>query len=406
VRRHLPIAVRSLLVLAALGSLAVALMGFSQLDAADGILAGTGVAALGLSLALLRLVGIRSPQEPLELDALTCLPTRRQLLRDLARAIRSSRDGQPRMLVLIDLIGFKQYNDTFGRPAGDALLLRLGHNLARVVAARGTAYRLDGAEFAALVTVESDTAMLAEFVAGALEEDGEGFSISTSYGIAIVPQEAASPEQAMRVANERLYALTHTLRAAARTQATEEVLMRALDKRSSEHGDWVQGLGELVEAVAQRLELPAEELERVRIAAALHDVGKSAVPSTILEKRFPLDRDERDFVERHPLVGERILHAAPALTRVAQLVRWTHERYDGSGYPDRLPGSEIPLGARIIAVCDAFDAMISKRPYRLQMTPDEAIAELRRCAGSQFDPNVVEAFCAVMEERERFFAAA
>jgi diguanylate cyclase (GGDEF)-like protein len=406
VKTRVATAVRILLALSALGSLAVAILGLSQLGATEDVLVGGGIAGLAASTALLVLARTRAAGDPPDVDALTCLPTRRQLLRDLRSAIRCGRSDHPQMLVLIDLIGFKEYNDTFGRPAGDALLLRLGHSLARAVAARGSAYRLDGAEFAALVSVENDTAMLAEFVAGALEEDGEGFSISTSYGIAVIPQEARTPEEAMRVANERLYALTHTLHATPRTQATEEVLMRALDKRSSAHGDWVQGLSEIVEAVARRLDLPPEQLEQVRIAAALHDVGKSALPSTILDKRFPLDHDERAFVERHPLVGERILHAAPALTPVARLVRWTHERYDGGGYPDRLAGSDIPVGARIIAVCDAFDAMISKRPYRPEMTPDEAIAELRRCAGSQFDPDIVEAFCAIMDERARFFAAA
>jgi two-component system cell cycle response regulator len=176
--------------------------------------------------------------------------------------------------------------------------------------------------------------------------------------------------------------------------------------RGPDCGDHLHGLAELVEAVASKLGVGVEELEQVKLAAELHDVGKTALPTTILEKSFPLDVEEREFVERHSIIGERILHAAPALHRVARIIRWTHERYDGTGYPDHLSGAEIPLGARIIGVCDAFDAMISSRPYRTAMSVEESMVELRQNAGGQFDPLVVDAFCTVMEERERFFLAA
>ena len=117
------------------------------------------------------------------------------------------------------------------------------------------------------------------------------------------------------------------------------------------------------------------------------------MPEAILRKPGPLDPIERTIIERHSEIGERILAAAPAMAPVARLVRASHERYDGLGYPDRRPGSEIPLGARIIAVCDAYHAMRSDRPYGAGISTEEAIAELRRCAGSQFDPRVVDVFC-------------
>jgi diguanylate cyclase (GGDEF)-like protein len=310
------------------------------------------------------------------------------------------------LLVLLDLIGFKEYNDTFGYPAGDALLKRLAGKLARVAATRGSAYRLDGDEFAALLTVEDEVGQLADLAASSLVEEGDGFTVAPCYGTALLPHEGSTASDALRVANERMYALKYSLRPSVGALQSNEVLMEALAKRGPDCGDYLHGLAEIVEAVAAKLNVGFEELEQIRMAAELHDVGKSALPTTILQKTFPLDSEERNFVERHSMIGERILHAAPALHKVARIIRWTHERYDGSGYPDHLSGIDIPLGSRIIAVCDAFDAMISKRAYRTAMNFDEATTELRKNAGSQFDPLVVDAFCVVMVERERFFLAA
>jgi HD-GYP domain-containing protein (c-di-GMP phosphodiesterase class II) len=144
--------------------------------------------------------------------------------------------------------------------------------------------------------------------------------------------------------------------------------------------------------------MPEPELRTLRQAAELHDVGKLAIPEEILNKPGPLSDDEWEFVRRHPLIGERILGAAPALGAAGKLVRSTHEHWDGSGYPDGLANSKIPLGARIIAVCDSFDAMTSPRPYAEPMSTQQAIRELLRCAGTQFDPEVVDAFAAVQAD--------
>jgi two-component system cell cycle response regulator len=337
---------------------------------------------------------------PPVVDALTGLSTRDGLLTELGRLYRETTLDSPTQLILLDLVGFKDYNDTFGRPAGDAMLKRMSRNLRRLVSSRGSAYRLDGDEFAALVAYDADAPDLADFIASAIKEEGEAFVVTPCYGTVLIPNEAPSPAEAMRLANERLYALKHALRPQVHKQGTE-VLMAALDKRSPSHGDHVRGVTELVEALSRKLGLTPEELDHVRLAAELHDIGKVALPQTILEKRFPLDEEEWDYVRRHPLMGERVLKSAPALGDVAKLVRWSHERFDGYGYPDGLDSSEIPLGARILAVCDAFDAMISPRPYRKAMSPQQAIAELRKEMGAQFDPIVVEAFCTVMDERNR-----
>jgi two-component system cell cycle response regulator len=154
----------------------------------------------------------------------------------------------------------------------------------------------------------------------------------------------------------------------------------------------------LAEAVGTRMGLSTEDRLQLRQAAELHDVGKLGIPDEILTKPGPLTPPEWVFVRRHPLIGARIIGAAPALAGAAALVRSTHERPDGTGYPDGLSGDQIPLGSRIIAVCDAFTAMTSARPYAEQRTIPEAVAELRRAAGTQFDAAVVDAFSELVVE--------
>jgi two-component system cell cycle response regulator len=154
-------------------------------------------------------------------------------------------------------------------------------------------------------------------------------------------------------------------------------------------------VAELAGAVALGLGLGRRAREDVARAAELHDIGKLAMPPEVLAKPGPLDPAERSLLRRHTLVGEAMIGAAPTLRAVALLVRASHERWDGRGYPDGLEGEEIPLGARIVAVCDAFSAMCEARPYGRVLSEAEALAELRRCSGSQFDPRVVDAFCRV-----------
>ena len=141
-------------------------------------------------------------------------------------------------------------------------------------------------------------------------------------------------------------------------------MLQALHECQPELQDHLHGVGDLVAVVGERLGLAGDELDLLRQAGELHDLGKVAIPDSILSKPGPLDAKEWEFVRQHPLVGERIIAAAPALAQVGKLVRASHERFDGSGYPDGRAGEEIPLGARIIAVCDAYDAMIGPRPYR------------------------------------------
>jgi two-component system cell cycle response regulator len=179
---------------------------------------------------------------------------------------------------------------------------------------------------------------------------------------------------------------------------SKDVLLRALAERDPGLGSHAETVA-MAAATAEALGLPQDEVENVRHASELHDVGKVAIPDAILGKPGPLTDEEWSFVRRHTVIGERIILAAPALARVAVLVRASHERWDGAGYPDGVSGEAIPLGARIVAVADAFAAMIAGRPYRAARTPEEALGELQLAAGTQFDPVVVDAWCAAYTRR-------
>jgi two-component system cell cycle response regulator len=347
---------------------------------------------------------LRASQEEALTDALTGLANRRALAFELERRMAMGDERSPYVLALFDLDGFKHYNDTFGHPTGDALLQRLGRNLEAQLAGRGTAYRMGGDEFCALIdAVDSPDATL-RAVAAALSEHGEGFAIGCSYGSILLPTEAQSSETALRLADQRMYAQKRGDRSSASRQSAD-VLLRALAERNPELGTHLRGVALLAARVAERFTLPPEEVDNIRQAAELHDVGKVAIPDAILFKPGPLNESDWTFIRRHTLIGERIIGAAPALRRVATIVRATHENFDGTGYPDGLARREIPLGSRIIYVCDAFHAMTTDRAYRAAVDEQTALAELQRCAGTQFDPQVVDQFCLALAESRRLQAA-
>ena len=334
-------------------------------------------------------------------DALTGLGNRRMLLADLQDQAQTVSSAHPVLLVLLDLNGFKNYNDTFGHPAGDVLLARLGNALTRVVESfGGRAYRPGGDEFCVIAPDASQRSLVESAVSDALCETGKGFAISTAFGSALIPNDAINATEAMRVADIAMYAQKNSERTTAGRQSTD-VLLSALTEHHPNLGDHLDGVTELVQAVGRHLDISGEELSQLRDGAALHDIGKIAIPDSIINKPFTLNHDEWALVRQHTLIGERIVSCAPALRGAAPLVRSSHEAFDGSGYPDGLAGDAIPLGARIIAVCDAFDAMISNREYSTATTIDEALDELDRCAGTQFDPSIVDAFQRVMAQRRQ-----
>jgi diguanylate cyclase (GGDEF)-like protein len=345
--------------------------------------------ALVAQLELRRLLAI-SRREAL-IDPLTGLGNRRQLMVDFAELLPAATSAEPLHLLLLDLDGFKSYNDAFGHTAGDGLLARLAGKLQLALADAHGVYRLGGDEFCALTHGDPVRLEAGRTAAHhALTEHGLGFSITASVGSASVPAEAGSTTEALQLADERMY-LDKPSTSRVASHQTTDVLMSILNERDPTLRDHGLAVAQIAIAVGARLGMSGEALSKLATAAELHDIGKMAVPDEILNKPGPLNPDEWEFMKTHTVLGERILAAAPALSGEAALIRSSHERWDGAGYPDGLFWTDIPLGSRIIFVVDAFDAMISVRAYKDARTDADALTELHRCAGTQFDPSVVAA---------------
>ena len=347
-------------------------------------------------------------------DPLTGLGNHRHFHERLERELQHANERNlPLTLCFVDVDDFKRINDRFGHPAGDRVLSQLAARLRQT----GEAFRLGGDEFALLLPGYGESAALTaassvveRIAALDLEQVG---SVTVSAGVAISPQHASERDELIRLADSALYWAKeygkNRVRAyrpdvielaelkrlasgpdrAARFRAAAS-LARAVDARDVYTGSHSQRVAELAARTARRLGLAGEEVELTRLAASLHDLGKLAIPEEILRKPGPLTEPERIVLERHPQIGFRMLESL-GVDPVADWVLHHHERWDGSGYPDGVSGEGIPLGARIIFVADAYDAMISERVYRRRVSPEEAIAELDRCAGTQFDPRVVAA---------------
>jgi diguanylate cyclase (GGDEF)-like protein len=319
----------------------------------------------------------------------------------------------PLSICLFDIDNFKQINDRYGHPAGDKVLAQVSSRLRQV----GEAFRLGGDEFAVVLPGQS-AAEMAKLVDEtvrmlALENWEHGGPITLSAGIATYPNHSDDRNALVRVADIALYwakgegknrvcvyrqdmpavtqlrRLTRAPDRAARLQAAA-ALANAIDARDAFEGSHSTRVGDLAAEVGARLGLPAEEVELVRLAGRLHDVGKLAVPEEILRKPGALTADEQRVLESHPQVGHGMLIPLD-IEPVPTWVLHHHERWDGTGHPSRLAGERIPLGARIIFAADAWDAMTNNRPYSRAQPPADAREELIRCAGSQFDPAVVAA---------------
>jgi diguanylate cyclase (GGDEF)-like protein len=358
-------------------------------------------------------------------DFLTGIGNHRHFQERLAEELsRAERRHRPFSLIMLDVDHFRHVNAEYGHQGGDDVLRELGRLLKAAVRSGDMVARYGGEEFA-IILPEADGQEVADRLRRAVEGHlfvvrslgaTLGPRVTVSAGVANYPRDGGTTEGLVMAADIALYRAKHLSRNRVcqfaddagcpvphldpaqlhralqdATGAAVESLAQALDSRDHYTRGHFENVTRISLLLGQALGLPSEAQAKLRLAGMLHDIGKIGVPDAVLSKRGSLSEQEWEMVRAHPSIGASILDKLPMLEEITPLVLGHHEHYDGGGYPAHTAGSDIPLGARIIAVADAYDAMTSDRPYRFAMTHAEALAELRQKAGSQFDPAVVEA---------------
>jgi diguanylate cyclase (GGDEF)-like protein len=371
-------------------------------------------------------------------DRLTGIPNRETLLTTLTAEVeRASRHYKPLSVAFIDIDRFKPINDTYGHNSGDAVLRQVARLVSESVRASDTFGRYGGEEFMLILpeTMPEDAFNLAEelraIVAGATLKiaDGQQLRVTISVGIAggrgaelqldmLVDRADAAMYAAKSLGRNRTYLFRELdeeapvrrapISADHRAQATAigqwasdtatQALASVLAPQPHHRGRPSDMIAALATGIGLEMGLPTEEIERIRIAALLHDLGKIAIPEEILDKPTQLSASEWQAIGEHPRIGQVILEQASNLREAIPVVLHHHERFNGGGYPHGLRGNEIPLGARIVAVADAYHAMVHDRPYKEALTHEGALDEIRRHAGTQFDPVVVDVFCRIYDQ--------
>ena len=328
-------------------------------------------------------------------DPLTGLLNRRELHAYVGREIdRCRRHDGGFSIVVVDLDGFKVINDTNGHSAGDAALQRVAEVLDESVRDSDLAFRIGGDEFALLLAETPDRDGATAVASRVCESIGRADRrVKASHGVAVWPADGPEQEMLLSAADRRLYAMKGE-RARRQLADTVAILFSALEAKDAYTAEHTLKVAQLTERLGKRLGMGEDDLVTLGHAAMLHDVGKIAVSTEILTKPAGLTDPEYEEVKQHTVAGVRMLERIEEFAPVLPLIRSAHERWDGDGYPDGLAGNDIPFGARVICVCDAFDAMVSERPHRAARSVDEAIEEVIRCAGTQFDPVVVDALVA------------
>ncbi len=374
-----------------------------------------------------------SAREAATIDRLTGIPSRQALLANLFTEVdRARRYSRPLSVAFLDIDHFKSVNDTYGHAFGDIVLRGVAQAIQDAIRATDTFGRYGGEEFMLLMT-ETDAdegAQLAEklrlLVATQLFQvpRGPALSVTISIGIAGGPGSRIQVDSLIRDADAAMYTAKalgrnqtfvfaepdedarvprSPISAAGRARAIEvgraareaaaAALTAVISPLPHYRGQPSALIASIVTTMARQLDLPETEVDRIRIAALLHDVGKVAVPVDILEKPAPLTTAEWQSVVQHPRIGQVILDQATMLRDAAPIILHHHERFAGHGYPHGLSGTDIPLGARIVSIADAYDAMTHDRPYKAAISHSQAVRELRRHASTQFDPHLVTMFC-------------
>jgi diguanylate cyclase (GGDEF)-like protein len=369
-------------------------------------------------------------------DPLTRLLNRLACLQALETEIeRANRYSRPLSIALIDIDHFKQVNDSHGHAVGDEVLRHIANLLRTNVRAVDNLGRYGGEEFL-LVMPETDvdgglaSAENLRRVVGRTELTLPDTHVRVAISVGVTGGTGAGQleiDRLLREADSALYAAKAvgrdqvqafrladdnssisraTIDADARNRATRlgkaafEAsnlhLLTALSERPGWAGGASQLIANLAADIGRAVGLPDGDIDRIRTASLLHDLGKLAIPDEILSKPSALSPVEWRTIVEHPRIGQVVLEQAGAIRDAAAIVLHHHEWFDGSGYPHGLAGAEIPLGSRIVSIADAYEAMISDRPYKVAMPHDEAIAELRRQAGIQFDPDLVEVFISLV----------
>jgi two-component system cell cycle response regulator len=356
-------------------------------------------------------------------DPLTELPNHRALVatleQELARANQYERSCS---LLFFDIDHFKALNDSYGHGEGDIALREFGSLLRATLPLINTIGRWGGEEFIAILPEQNaaEAVIIAEELRNAVSKQsftvGGGMHLTCSIGVASFPTHAVKQEALLEAADSAMYgskrlgrdqvrviddpAVVALLASNANTEGRDDIalagMVRALvvlvEKRDVVTGKHAHYAGELILAMAQSLRLPEGVAQLLSRAGELHDIGNIIIPDNILQKREPLTEQELDLIHQHPKVGAEVVSSIPSLRGLAPIIQSHHEWWNGMGYPDHLAGDAIPFGARLLAVVDAYVAMIHAQPNQDAYKPDEAFAELQRAAGTQFDPVIVEQF--------------